>query len=182
MKSTQPRAGVTLQINSMAALERLLGGDTEMEVSLRNSIAAQFVDAHLEALTTEAVREASRDIQKIVKDVASAQVATDLGAWKNPDARYELTPATSQAIKRAVEAQVSDLITSMTAGLIARVQQARNQAATYIDIRMNDIVNVAIDSSFERRVDAKVEARLKQLREMIAAAPAEDHRVITVRD
>ena len=42
-----PESGVTLQINSLAALERLLGGDTELTASIRKSVAATFARNHM---------------------------------------------------------------------------------------------------------------------------------------
>ena len=39
-----------IQINSLAALERLIGGDSEMEIEIRNSIVQEFGKKHLRAL------------------------------------------------------------------------------------------------------------------------------------
>lgn len=38
------RPNVTIQINSLEALERLLGGDTQVEVDLRKSVAVKFAE------------------------------------------------------------------------------------------------------------------------------------------
>lgn len=36
-----------IQINSLEALERLIGGDTELEIDIRNSIVHKFTQKHL---------------------------------------------------------------------------------------------------------------------------------------
>ena len=36
-----------IQINSLEALERLIGGDTELEIEVRNSIVQEFAKKYL---------------------------------------------------------------------------------------------------------------------------------------
>ena len=44
---------ITLQINSVEAVERLIGGDETMELSLRNSIVQEFAKRHLKAIAND---------------------------------------------------------------------------------------------------------------------------------
>ena len=37
---------IVLQINSLKALERLIGGDSELEIGVRNSIVQEFSKKH----------------------------------------------------------------------------------------------------------------------------------------
>ena len=39
-----------IQINSLDALERLIGGDTELEIEVRNSVIQKFAEKHLKPL------------------------------------------------------------------------------------------------------------------------------------
>jgi uncharacterized protein (UPF0147 family) len=42
-----------IQINSLAALERLIGGDTEVEIEIRKSVALEMVNKHVTAKLLE---------------------------------------------------------------------------------------------------------------------------------
>ena len=39
-----------IQINSLEALERLIGGDTQVEIEIRNSIVQEFTKKYLKSL------------------------------------------------------------------------------------------------------------------------------------
>ena len=41
-----------IQINSLEAVERLIGGDTEVEIEVRNSVVQEFAKKHLKAVST----------------------------------------------------------------------------------------------------------------------------------
>ncbi len=41
---------LTIQINSLEALERLIGGDSQVEIDVRNNIVQAFAEKHLKAL------------------------------------------------------------------------------------------------------------------------------------
>ena len=40
---------VVLQINSIDVIERLIGGDSEVEVDIRNNVVQRFAEKHLKA-------------------------------------------------------------------------------------------------------------------------------------
>jgi len=44
-----------IQINSLEALERLIGGDTQVEIEIRNSIVQEFTKKYLKALVNETI-------------------------------------------------------------------------------------------------------------------------------
>jgi hypothetical protein len=50
MMSQQP---VKLQINSLEALERLIGNDTDLELQLRQQVAAEFAKKYLKAIVQD---------------------------------------------------------------------------------------------------------------------------------
>lgn len=67
--------GTKIQINSLAALERLIGGDTELEIELRKSVAMELVKKHIVAkldLSSAPIRSLIRDqIDQAVKNFES---------------------------------------------------------------------------------------------------------------
>lgn len=44
-----------IQINSLEALERLIGGDSELEFEIRNNVAQDFAKKHLKAVALNEV-------------------------------------------------------------------------------------------------------------------------------
>lgn len=49
-----------IQINSLEALERLIGGDSELEFDIRQSVAEAFTKKHLKSLATAELIEKAR--------------------------------------------------------------------------------------------------------------------------
>ena len=58
---------IKIQINNLEALERLIGGDTETEIEIRNSIVQEFAKRHLKAVAQEQITMALKNtlIQEI---------------------------------------------------------------------------------------------------------------------
>lgn len=60
-----------IQINNLAALERLIGGDTELEIEVRNSVVQAFAKKHLKSVAdslveTGVVRAIQEELKKEV--------------------------------------------------------------------------------------------------------------------
>jgi hypothetical protein len=60
-------SGIKIQINSLEALERLIGGDTELEIDLRRTIVQEFTNKHLKALSKEIINECYKDLTRLVE-------------------------------------------------------------------------------------------------------------------
>lgn len=41
---------ITIQLNSLEALERLIGSDDQLEIAVRNSVISTFTSKHLKGL------------------------------------------------------------------------------------------------------------------------------------
>ncbi len=77
---------LTLQINSLEALERLIGGDSEVEVSIRGSVAQQFTERHLKALANsepvqKAINATRNEIIRTVEERCANEIATFKSTW-----------------------------------------------------------------------------------------------------
>jgi Glu-tRNA(Gln) amidotransferase subunit E-like FAD-binding protein len=61
--------GVKIQINSLEALERLIGGDSELEIELRNSIIQSFTNKHLKGIANTILDKGfAKDFEKELKE------------------------------------------------------------------------------------------------------------------
>jgi len=62
-----------IQINSLAALERLIGGDSNVELEIRENIVQEFAKKHLKPLANdELIKKHKEDIQRDISAVSSA--------------------------------------------------------------------------------------------------------------
>lgn len=66
---------LTIQINNLEALERLIGGDTEIELEIRNNIVQAFTKKYLKQLVNESqikydiLREITPSIKKVAQEI-----------------------------------------------------------------------------------------------------------------
>ena len=62
-------SGIKIQINSLEALERLIGGNTELEIELRGAIVQEFAKKHLKAVANETIiANANYEIRNYIRE------------------------------------------------------------------------------------------------------------------
>lgn len=110
---------IKIQINSLGALERLIGDDTQLEIEIRNSIVQEFAKKHLKAVAKEQLtRDLSVAIQAELrkeffeevkngswgtKTVFSMEILNQIKEKLRDTARLEL----AQIVRETVEEQKS---------------------------------------------------------------------------
>ena len=68
-----------LQINNKEALERLIGGDNETEMTIRNNIVQDFTRNHLKALVNnEGIQKAVNEVQSLLRQEVTKQLTEQL--------------------------------------------------------------------------------------------------------
>lgn len=92
-----------IQLNSIDALERLIGGDTEIEIEIRNSVVQEFAKRHLKAVAQEQVTMAIKNT--ILDEIKSKFLKPDSSGWRNS---FILNEDTSKLIEK----EVTDVINS----------------------------------------------------------------------
>ncbi len=70
-----------IQINSLEALERLIGNNTDVEIEIRNNIVQEFTKKHLKALVNDSlinktVSEVNAELQKTINSKLEESIAT----------------------------------------------------------------------------------------------------------
>lgn len=117
MSTHQDKVKISL---SLPALERLLGGDSEMEVELRHQIVENFSKLHLrEIVKTEPYRRTVQLIEQEIKDQIRDQVG---------EAKYSTVWGNKFLIKDEIKNQIKEAITSEVRRLIADVINERLKA------------------------------------------------------
>jgi hypothetical protein len=138
------RNNLTLQINSLEALERLIGGDSEIEIDIRNNVVQKFAEKHLKAV-------ANSEMMKNLESSIRNSLYESSGYKKNVSSKIK------KEIDTIVDNIVSDNIkrkmVSVSAELIDNANQKIRQIAD--DIEKQDIVNKAINKAINEKVDKK---------------------------
>lgn len=148
----------TIQINSLEALERLIGGSTEMEVSLRNAVVQQFTEKHLKPIAAQpdmkalAVSIATAAKLSIEKLVAESIGEVKLG-WNglvesvklSSAVRSELDMRVRDIAERLIGEAVQDALSALD--LASRVDRA---VKTRLDYNIGEEVKKKVSEAFQR--------------------------------
>lgn len=149
---------------NLPILERLIGGDTELEISLRKQIANEFLNRHIpQIMQTEAVLETL----KVIKASLADQIGTHVGkVWEASNGwRYTLQYEIKDKIKQIIEAATNEAVEkALTKAIADRVERHyAGQWASHIDTQIKKRFDVDID----KLVNEKVEERIKRMRESL---------------
>lgn len=167
--STQP---IKIQINSLEALERLIGGNTEAEMDIRNSVVQAFTERHLKSIANqEHVAKCFHSLNQTVSSLVESarvaveqQVADKLGTvkrnWDGTISTIKLRPDVIAEIDKQVASKVNQLVTeaalkvveAITADLPRRVQDA---VSLRVQSDITTEVRTQVDAAFKRALSPK---------------------------
>ena len=115
---------IKLQLDS-SALERLIGGDSEVEVEIRNSIAQAFAKRHLKGVIEE------RYLDELKKEICDY-------FWGFNSNRYELKPEVKQMIANEVKKVIGEEIKKATEEGYSKIVDDLNAE---MQLKVNEIVD-----------------------------------------
>lgn len=151
---------LTIQINNLEALERLVGGDSQVEIDIRNSVVQKFAEKHLKPLanTTEITTVLTRikeDISRQIRERCENEIATFKTSWGGSITDVKLNPAIQQEIDRQVRVHTDDSI--------------RKKVEESLAFWANDAeLKKRIDNRFEyytaEHINATIKARLDKVK------------------
>ena len=99
---------IKIQINSLAALERLIGGDSELEIELRQSVVEAFARKHLKVVVNsevfkEAVDGIRASLEGEVGKVFGEELKRIQGKFFYNAYPYELSPEWKKIVRERVQ-------------------------------------------------------------------------------
>lgn len=138
------------------ALDRLLGGDTELEVRLREQVVDEFARKRLKALVNdETHRRIHNEFAALLKEEVRRQIgefAADPSVyWRQNTPRLQadiqalVAEAAKRAVREAVEQYVADRVEKRYQALVDRIDAA---------------VRERVDFEIQTRVEAEILRRL----------------------
>jgi hypothetical protein len=137
-----------IQINSLQALERLIGGDSEMEIQVRGSIIKQFERKYFEEPTSNLV------ITNMIDKKISSFFLT------NPDAyQKSLKGEVIKEIDKNIDLKYRLLISELISKHFneSRVNELIEQKDKWVADELCDIV---LSKRFDEQVDIEIKKRL----------------------
>ena len=155
------RQKLTLQINSLEAMERLIGDDPIIEADFRQSCLEVFAKKHIKSLATvETIRNITEAIQLEIQSDLLCEI--DTGRWSKT---FVLKKETKDLIAKEVDYLIGENIKSeiyntqkeLLDKYLPRLEELLNEAAKRIDINLSDAV---LTDRLNKMVDAKIKQRL----------------------
>lgn len=140
---------ITLGID---ALERVLGGDSEAAVEIRNTIVQQFASRHLKAIAnSEVVRQVGATIEAAVVEAVQEEVGKKApgfgGKWTF---KKEVKDALHEEVRLSISTKVRE-----------EVQTAVQAALDTVKPDIARRVEAAVDKEIAARVKAAVDEKLR---------------------
>lgn len=140
---------LTLQINSLEALERLIGGDTETELAIRDNIANAFAGKYLKPLAKEILENIIDELMAPARDELERQMkpfftTEAIGGWGNNKTVLSLhhKRIIGEKAKEVFDHEVSTILSqtvSDSEGVIkAKMSAAIAQIDAYLEYAMSE--------------------------------------------
>lgn len=151
-----------IQINSLEALERLIGDDKEMEISVKQSILSEFAKKHLKSIAnSEAMETLKREVLKELKETGFYGLLKKI---ESKDMFYReftlLTSETKELIKKQVKDEVDSLISEEIAKIRGGIVQDINDRLNLMALSVSQCIREEIQ---KETLDKLVQKKLRDL-------------------
>jgi len=142
---------VKIQIASLDALERLIGGDNQLEIEVRESVVQNFAIKHLKSLVGPVMDNYTSRFAKMLKDEVKTQI--------NEKSRYGSYDETK--LNDALKKQISEII---RAEFLSEVRSAaRIEVNRIVDEIESEIKKTMIKEQIDFLVNERAKAMVRSL-------------------
>jgi citrate lyase gamma subunit len=149
-------SNITIQINSLEALERLIGNDNELEISIRNSVVQSFAGRHLKALANESLMKSmALDINKYIETKFFQTIGE--GWSKKVVLKQSLQNELDEMVKK-----IFDNIMRETIQTILDEKKTVAHIDTVLERRVNYIMEELSEKVIEENLNKLVNKRIKE--------------------
>ena len=149
---------VKIQINSLEALERLIGGDSALEIKLRNSIVQDFTKRHLKALATDnLLLQMQRTIQEEVKKEFFENVKSGSYGGTRSVLKKEVLDELKEQLKYEANRQLREVVQELI-----DFNKTNEEITKALDYSTGVILTELQSSVLEKRLNAMVDKKIKE--------------------
>lgn len=158
---------------SLPALERLIGGDAELEVNLRHQIVENFSKAHLQdVVKSEAFKRVLQDLYSVTEQEIRKEIGQVVNRQWNPSSQI------AQRIKSVLEHEANRLVSELVTQKINEqikycIQGMEARWAKHIEERVSSTLNSEIDRLVKEEIDRRLKAALEMQYPLITTSSPE---------
>lgn len=150
---------------NLPAVERLLAGESELEVELREQIAEQFADKHIKSLFNSArFQTVIERIENVVREEARKTFEPAIGRFEYYTTTATLSPAfrakLDKSMSEILDKEVNRIVGSAFEKFRTSLEDREKYWADYADRAIKE----KIDKTIELRVSEGVAARLAAIK------------------
>jgi len=152
---------LTIQINNLEALERLIGGDAEVEVDIRQNIVETFTKKHLKSLANDSTLQ---KIGEAIKKETNSEILEEViekTTYGGNRTSYKLSTKARELIREQLKYAVSTEIYDIIVEEIKRQNITDTLNAT-LERQVKYITEELTKESLAAKLDKMVEAKLKE--------------------
>jgi len=152
--------GVTIQINSLAALERLLGNDPELEINLRNSVVQNYANKYIRGIAETFENSAAfKDLRKQMNDnIREKFLVKDGHVHSFGKQGFGLNDETKKLVDEYCTDELKSLVCEKYDAQRVDVSEIIERKVKAIS---DNIENYITESAFQYKVTQEVNRRLK---------------------
>lgn len=159
------KTDLKIQLNSIAALERLIGGDSEIEFELRKSIITEFAKTHLAPLADTMTRQ----LNGIAFDAINEAIDKNLfefvkDTWNK---RCNLKPASRARLEEEARIIFNDhaakTLRSLTEDFDMRAAELLEKHLAGLDVKIARMVNHEIEKTFGGKFEEEIRKALGRI-------------------
>ena len=150
---------IKLQINSKAALERLIGGDTELEMEIRNNIVQEFTSKRLKGLI-------NAEFEKKIIDQSLKEMFEQFNSGFNGSS-IRLSKKQESIISSLIEQTIRDLIQLEIEEYFKNNDNIKKLVGDCIEYTIwntvQKVVNTKLEESLKNVINTDVEKAIKTI-------------------
>lgn len=144
-----------IQINSLEALERLIGGDSSVEIDIRQSVVEAFTRKHLKSIANQSfVEKISTALKKELEEEFVKEVKN--GNWNTTP---YLTDKTKELLDKNISFRYQDAISTAVSDYFNKSDLAKTieEKSEWVAKHLTEKV---LNDRFDAQVDLEIKKRL----------------------
>lgn len=145
-----------VQINSLEALERLIGNDNEMEIAVKQSILNEFAKKHLKSIAnSDAMEKIAATVKKELRETGF------YGILMNGSGSY-LTSEAKERVKKQVCREIDTIISDEVAKIREHIEQDIKSRLDLMALSVSQCIREEVQ---KETIEKLVQKKLKDLLE-----------------
>lgn len=154
---------IKIQINSLDALERLIGGNSEIEIEIRGNIVQEFSKRYLkDIVAADAIKQVTSEVINSVREEIRVNFLSEVkpsgSYWSKiilkPEIKKELIDSAKYELMEELRQEIK---TSLG------VTNARETVENEVNKAVNGLIDRLSEESLQSFIDVRAKAKLKEM-------------------